>query len=458
MTNNPNARARDADARFDARRDAQLDANLKRLAAHLPLPAPASAKQRASWFAHAASHESMLNCTARHVAPTSKKDRYMLNLRLFTAGSLAAAVAVCAFLLGPLQPQRVHAAQIIETLRTSAWQALRIKMENVDADGILVNAEVEIRFCQPTTLAKLINTAQHDAFSTHCDSSNPLEQIATTIESVYFDASVNAGPNAEPDAVGLDLVTRGGVSFPSSAWFYVQPRALPAQLLREAPAAGFITMMFGHGVLLDLPDLDALMNQMGGDAEDKDNVEQSTSVSVQAEARDNTLEISAEIDDQPKPDNQLHVRLGADSDEAPPELIQRILTGGASASDFEQLLSEADSGALNFDIEERGAELSVLTIRDFAQEDEMLENAVVEIGYRQHSGIEWLTVMNVGSQHGTIRVEFTTPTYDKAANIRADMIADGVQVMNVNQIADLLQQQVTSWSKESSKVKEQETE
>lgn len=432
----------------------------------------------------------------------------MLHLRFLTAGSVAAAVALTAFFIGPFTTQRVHAAEIIESLKSSAWNALRVQIKNVDADGILIDGEVEVRFCAPHTLAGLAGTISAAAHSDEPRAADhALENISQDIKSVFVDLSVVAGPDAEEDAVGLDLSVRGGVTLPDTAWTYLQLRRLPDEVMREAPQAALITSFFQRGILLDVPSIEGLTGMFDDEGETgakvdvsatpvaqlKVDIDASADASVKVKqggdhgaaaagthaalvrthesalhAHDSVykshrkaLAFGHSSDDAPADAAGGQVRIGAEAqsdgvgisvdietrDEADQgggserdqvlfglEQLDRFLSGGLSPAELESLFSEISDGEVNAQVVQREAGLHVLMIRDFEPEDEFVRNAVIEIGYRESIGIEWLAIRNLGRQNGEITIDFVDGGPDRAVSVRAEMIDNGVQRMDVNQL------------------------
>lgn len=421
--------------------DAQVDRNLRRIGPQLALPAAPTDAQRTSWL-------------CREPAPVrnNRKERLMWNIRMFTAGSIAAALAVAVFLFGPFHEQRVEAATIISSLKTSAWRTLRVTFEKVEVEGIAINGEAEVRFCQPTSFSELVKSLENDHGDSNPAHSSALDLTAEKVESVYFDLDVRAGPDAEDDVAGLDVMVRGGWVLPSEAWLFCQLRQLPAEVLRESPEAQLIVMLLGKGVMLDLNGMDdwvgKFMDDVGED--DRDEADPPAAADAGAVQVGVKVQASAKADDSAaeaiEPE-AAHAAVAGDSgvelefdgmDEADKLLLNRVLSGRATASELEQLLAGIDHEGADLNIEARGNGLHVLTASNFEDDDEFMQHARVEVAYQEGAGVQWLAVNNVGPHQGAIRIDFVEGAPGRVQNERQRMIDLGVQPVAVEQLMQML--------------------
>ncbi|MGE3180674.1 MAG: hypothetical protein AB7N71_03525 [Phycisphaerae bacterium] len=450
--------------------DAMMDRNLRALASRISLPETPSDAQRAAWMrsvgadadalsSNEPSAAPVLRATSEPIShshgrvesllhsnqqaenlPKPRKGHFMKQVRFLTIGGIAAALAVAAFFMGPGQPKRVEAATILKSLRTNTWNGLQITIDHLEVEGILVDGECTLRFSQPQSMAQFL--AEDD---------NDLD--ASDLASIFFDFSVVAGEAAEEDVVGLNIETRGGYWGADTAWVYFRPISLPTALIKEQPMVQMVVNMFQHGMLIDL---DQFGNELFSDMHDDDaqdesrdgirvgvNVNAGTEVSDELDAdalearieRNVAVQIEAGTEDVPaKPGTRIVIH----GDEADAELeraLKDVLTGDAGQEQIDKLIAELESHVDSVQVQRRADGLHVLIAQGIAQDEELLKDAILELGYREGSGVEWVEIQNMGPRHGNVRVAFTNDSGpNQAMVVREQMIADGVQAVNLQQL------------------------
>ncbi|MDX2198518.1 MAG: hypothetical protein SF069_06040 [Phycisphaerae bacterium] len=461
----------------DHNEDAILDRNLREIAAKLTLPVRPGAAQRESWRSGERSmqrgndadaltnpkHHPALRSESRGGLMQTKGDRRMARFRLFTVGTAAASVAIGAFLIGNGGPQTVHAATILREFRTGTWRAVQITIKDVDVDGIRVNGEMEVGFCEPISISEIIRTAREGDLA---------EIPEPKFDAAYFDLSVVAGPGAEADVVGLNLAVRGGVTAIDTPWVYLRAESFPDEIMNEHPEVRLILQMFSRGIMLDqIPiegDITEALRDMSFDFGDDDeaaapaaadNASAQLQVSARvgadgaqaaaeiANAKAELAGVQAEIQreiriEMDRAKIEAEVNAAADpptaEDDAKQEAMQKmlldLLSGEATPEQLDEIAEMIQAEAGHVSVSQRDDGTYVLIARDIDKEDEMMKNAVVEIAYRQGEGVESLRVVGFGPANGEILIRFSDLPAARAVSVRQEMIDGGVQRASVQEL------------------------
>ncbi len=327
------------------------------------------------------------------------------------AAAAAVVLSVGSFIYFGPTTSRVEAATILTSLRTSLWDSLRIELRQIEADGVAVDGEMEIHFEQPVSMAGIFDGSQD-----------------VSVRSGYGHLAILAGDDAEPDMLGLDMTIEGGFGA-DATWAFVDLRGLPEEL-HEEPGAAFVLGMLQGGVLLQLDGL--LDGDDTDDAAPADDTPQPGSddglvidMRISTDDRD-----SAGASDESSLVVKPNVTLSFDDgDEQLGELVETLLRGRASPED---LLALADRL-------EDSADITVLNMGDGAyvlraeniEGDEDTADTIIEIGYAEGTGVEWLEVSNVEGTNGVVRVALSdAPPTDHVA-IRDEMLENGVRNLDI---------------------------
>ena len=86
--------------------------------------------------------------------------------------------------------------------------------------------------------------------------------------------------------------------------------------------------------------------------------------------------------------------------------------GRAGADQIQELVEMIEDDDVDVNVTRTGDGLYVLRATGF-DDDDMLENGVLEINYRENVGVESLVVRHVGRYDGTIRLELGVPDFDE---------------------------------------------
>ncbi len=316
-------------------------------------------------------------------------------LTLAGAGSVAATLALSVALFTSMAGNRVEAAAIFESLREVAGNAFEITFENVGAEGILVNGSVLI------------------LMDDEVENATP---FANPPKGVLVDVQVAADNTAEEEVQGLDL-TATVSAMPENEWAFVKITGLPKVASEELPpaVAGVVTMLTQNGLLLDL---DGFLEDEGvlGDVFehlhfDASDGHRQTGVEVKVGTSESD-EVSREVKIQT---NASVTTSDEDTDldhDAIEAMGMRILTGQASAEEFTAMVTLLEQAATNVQVAETEPGLHVLTASGFdfqgdAEAEEILGAVVLQIAYRQGSGLDSVLVEHFGQHDGTIRFVHT---------------------------------------------------
>src|SRR5262249_50823720 len=93
------------------------------------------------------------------------------------------------------------------------------------------------------------------------------------------------------------------------------------------------------------------------------------------------------------------------------EALNRLITGQASAADFQQLVTHLQSSADSVTVEESGPGHHLLTATGLdvdatpTSAGGQTHAATMRISYKDGQGVEWAELLHVGDADGTIRFE-----------------------------------------------------
>ncbi|MFQ5492182.1 MAG: hypothetical protein ACE5GE_15810, partial [Phycisphaerae bacterium] len=292
--------------------------------------------------------------------------------RIITAAGAGSALAACLALVVtlfvPHSGSTVEAATIFDSFKEAVGNAFDVSFENIGAEGIQVDGRVVIVF-------------------------DPADAQGTPFESspqgVFVEAKVRAGDDADDDVAGLDVdATVSAV--PNNEWAYVKLTGLPRAVAQEEPVAQIISQIARNGLLLDL---DGLLQKEGFGMGAWNLSEHLLDVSGDADADRQTGEQGD----------------GSGLDEEQLErMLVRVLTGKATAQEFRGLVALLEEAATNVDVKETEPGLHVLSARGFdfqgdAEAKELLGDMVLQVAYREGTGLSWVQIDHVGQLDGTIR-------------------------------------------------------
>jgi len=337
----------------------------------------------------------------------------MRNHRFMTlagAGSaVAATIAIWVVLFVPTPQTTVEAATIFASLRDAVGNAFDVRFENVGAEGIRVDGRAVVVFDR---------------------TEGKVTPFASEPKGVYVEARVRTDETAQEELLGLDLETAVGLVH-GQEWVFVRINGLPQTVLNEQPMAGWLQQMARDGLLLDLDGLmegelsDQIISELhfGHEEDDADehHAEEDAHHTVIVHAHEGVA-VHSHDDATPSERDVDTERLHAS--------FQNMLTGKATAEDFEQLVSLIEQAATNVTVTETEPGLHVLTASGFTFEDDeeaaaLMGNMALQIAYREEYGLAWAMLEHVGLYDGTIRLEMTEVTTDDELFNRERFMEDG---------------------------------
>ena len=331
----------------------------------------------------------------------------MRNHRVLTlagAGSaVAAGLALWAFLFVPTPQTTVQAATIFASFREAVGNAFQITFENVGAEGVRASGRVAV------------------VFDPAKGGTAPFESQA---KAVFVEANVQADQGADDDLAGLDVEVAVAV-VPGDEWAFLKLKGLPTEVLDEEPMAVWFQSIAQDGLLLDL---DGIMEK--GEIEDiLEQVSVTTHLSEAAEkGRRGTVQVN-NIDVDIFDEDESGEPADFDEEELA-RLALNVLTGRATAEEFESLVSLIEQAATNVTVAETEPGLHVLKASGFDFEgdeeaEQFLDQMVLQIAYREGVGLAWATLEHVGPYDGTVRFEMTDLTVHDELFNRERYLADG---------------------------------
>ena len=348
----------------------------------------------------------------------------MKNHRFLTftgAGSLVAAVLAFSFLIVvPSQRSTVEAKTIFNSLREALNSAFEVTIEDLSIEGLHIDGRVGVVLDGDADAIKPLNAPPRGA---------------------YLEMAIRADDTADPDVAGADIKVAAALT-QGNEWAFVRITALPPAVLEEAPPVAFLANFARDGLLLDLDGLldDDPLRDIFGDVtisnESPASAEKNLALSISGGASS-----TAPGQQSGEDDVQIDVNVRSEKSVLTPDgnhidpnafeqLPQRLLTGQATASELENLITLLESAAEQATIAEVEPGLHVLTVSGLDIDDDDIEgeillgNAVLQVAYREGAGVEWLRIDHLGVDDGRILVEMTDLTTDHELFSRERFLAD----------------------------------
>lgn len=373
----------------DVKQDRLADLNLKKIGRIIDPPAEPTQQQRAAWKRPPKSNRTWRLDAAR----AAKGVSWMRRHRLVTAaGSAAAIVTIGVLVFLSTSPSRVEAATILASLKQTSIKGLSVTFENIGDEGARVSGWVQIRFKQDIDPEDLINGGG----------------IAPgNLAAVYLSVDVRTDEDFD-DLPGFEITAEAALS-EASQWVYLRTGDISPKLLEEQPMVGVLLSMTRDGLLLDLEgtlEKDGLFGKHGldlglGGGPGPDHDQRDITVGVSSKKRGGAHR------DADRGEN------GEDDEEGiAKKLLADFLAGRAGADQIQELVEMIEHEDVDVKVTRTGDGLYVLRATGF-DDDDMLENGVLEINYRENVGVESLVVRHVGRYDGTIRLELGVPDFDE---------------------------------------------
>lgn len=381
--------------------DRMVHENLREIGRRLSLPTP-TAQQQASWKSPRLTLLSTPDDPGLERTPQTKGLSVFARRFLTVAGSAAAALfAALAFILIPHTGSRVEAATILRSFRDAAHRGLRVQVTNLRIEGVDAAARIEVLFSQPVTLAQL---AEDD------DAARP--------ESVYIDASVRLGPEADADLAGLEVQCAAAIT-PADKWAYLRLRDFPLGAFGDLPPE-FLPMVRGFlrtasdGVMFDLNGVESLLENFA----DEDDAElRSLFGGRHAPANDRGAGVSADLhirSDDEKTSVALDVSAAprdASAEARLQHLVQSVLSGRAGRDELQTLIAELEQLNAHAAVTQESPGVWVLTADHFdlsgdAEAQALLGSAALVVRYQEGQGVLSAALEGIGSANGRIAFEF----------------------------------------------------
>lgn len=373
----------------DVKQDRLADLNLKKIGRIIDPPAEPTQQQRAAWKRPPKSNRTLRFDAAR----AAKGVSWMRRHRLVTAaGSAAAIVTIGVLVFLSTSPSRVEAATILASLKQTSIKGLSVTFENIGDEGARVSGRVQIRFKRDIDPEDLINGGG----------------IApSNLAAVYLSVDVRTDEDFD-DLPGFEITAEAALS-EASQWVYLRTGDISPKLLEEQPMVGVLLNMTRDGLLLDLEgtlEKDGLFGKHGldlglGGGPGPDQDQREITVGVSSKKRGGADR------DADRGEN------GEDDEEGiAKKLLADFLAGRAGADQIQELVEMIEHEDVDVKVTRTGDGLYVLRATGF-DDDDMLENGVLEINYRENVGVESLLVQHVGRYDGTIRLELGVPDFDE---------------------------------------------
>jgi len=328
--------------------------------------------------------------------------------------ALAAMIVLGVFVWTPAGrggQSRVQADEIFAGLRDAFANAFKVTFSNFSTGTVKSSG---------TVIVKGLNTGA--AGPTH-----------TTGDGAYIDLHLDGVTGSDADGLVGDarLCFMGG-----DHWAYVKARNVPESIRSGEPLIGWLADRSENGLFIRIPK-DASTANAAASPEDAATDTQPASVK-----RTFTISLggssggggsgvhagiqSAEVDalvaqaESSHNGSGLIVQvLGEHSQYR--QLLERLLTGQATADDLNQLVTAIQQSAGNVSVTQTEPGLSVLTASDFILPDGdtadgssaggpsggTADDAVLQIAYREGRGVEWAQIDRIGPTDGSVRFERT---------------------------------------------------
>ncbi|MCP4249666.1 MAG: hypothetical protein GY778_21710 [bacterium] len=374
-------------------------------------------------------------------------------LTLAGAGSAAAAALIAwSVLFAPTPGATVEAATVFASFKDALGSAFRVTFNDIGAEGLRADGQVVVMYDSDQGAAAAFESAP---------------------SALYVEAHVRADASAEEDLVGMDLQAAVSI-MEGNEWVFVQATSLPTKIVEEQPMALVFAQMAKDGLLLDLDGMlteevlsDAIIGgpphvagrrhrahaDIDTDADaDPDEDEAEVDVHENAEVAirignggppephsGNAVSIKGDSASGGEADLDIELTGMPDVDQA----LSDLLTGKATADDFQALAALIEEAASNVSVDEEEPGLHVLRASGFhfeddAEAEELLGKAILRVAYREGAGLAWATVEHVGRFDGTVRFELTDVTAEDPMFDRERFMEDErVKRFNLSQLAGM---------------------
>ena len=369
--------------------DEHLEANLRRVAGALGLPdAPDAARVR-SWKAAKAAPAAEL----RQRGVLGSIGVFVMAKRNWVAG-VAAVLAVSAAMWPFAGRSSVQARTIVESLRATTFDGVRLRLSNVEFKGVSAEGSIQMRFSKPLNMQQLIDDPEK------CDS---------TVSAAYANLRVKTGKIAKVPEMDVEIEA---ASTAESTWVYGHASKYAMDELRKALPP--VAAMVEGGVLLNFGKIDLnefLEPDLLGDVKEG-----------------------------------LHEARGdggkrSDKEKAAEVMVHKLLTGKATADNLKEIQVMLKEASLDAKVESQGNGRYLLTTRKIGEairaeeqrereadkgegkgekhlhmDDDAdlraLDDAVIRVLYVESAGVEWVEVAEIGEKQGSCRLEFTSGEID----------------------------------------------
>lgn len=403
------------------RDDAHIDANLRLLAQHVSIPgepAPATAAVR---------HEAH---QPREGRPTRR--RFARPRWLAATSALAAGLAVSAMLWTQHSSSKVHAAEILASLRQAQVLGMDIQLDRVSSEGMIVDGTIRVRTARPIALSRIDDEAVWDNAG---------------FGGVHAALRMTGSPDAQA-MPGMDLTLEAAFT-PEAGWLFVRGDAGTIdRMAADFPqAAGFLAPA-RTGLLLNIGPVDEeSINQLGR--------AMSVHVGEHDEAADddaprNGLSIHGSVTRaDPAGPSEPGVRIsiqGSASAHAGPgphdEAIERLgsglLRGTAGRAELDQLRALLDGHDQQATVNDLGGGRYELLAR-LKDEGETTPSAEVRIFYQQDAGVSGVEIRPLKDATGVIRLSMAQDPIP-AADLAPERLANtpGVMTMDLRLLRSML--------------------
>lgn len=362
----------------------------------------------------------------------------MSNPRFLTAAgsAVAASIGIGAFLWISPRHSVVEASTILRSFRQTLFDGFQLSMRDVGADGVRVNGDFSVRFKPRGAGAP----------------GGAIDPADLEPEALSFELTVQADANAEPDVRGLDVALAGSFSDPAQ-WVFLRVEQLPEELIADEPLALAFLPMLQNGVMLKLDGLEDIWKEhipdLFGEDDDQDEVsakdEVRVNVDVQADAGAPHAAHVIELDG--------HGTIDLDDSQADAmeKLVEDLLYGRAGPEHLEQLVTLIEQAARHAEVVKLGDGLFRLTASDFTRETDasdddyqMLQKMIINITYRQGSGVESADLRNVGDYGGVIAFG---PLSDRGVGVALDparYLDGGTMMLDLGSFGPMVEQLMKS--------------
>jgi hypothetical protein len=413
----------------DNHEDRLADQNLRLIGRHLKLPPDPTQRQQSAW-----KKTTDVARPADHTAgpPLSQRGAsFMKRHRSLTlATSAAAATIVIAVLFSTPRGAVVEASTIFNSLRQTLLDGFQLTLSDIGEDGVRVDGEILVTL-----------KPREDGGVQVSDQFDPALLQA---ESFYFDVSARADESSE-ELAGLDIQMTMALN-EQNQWMYFKMLGLPEELLEQEPMAWAVVGMASSGVLIQM---DGLVGDWGEilyfESEDDEATDPkgtaTASISVKTEPGDDHQALTATAGGTFEP------KLSLTGDGEIERLLRDFLTGRATGEQIDEFYALIAEAAEDVSVDEDPDGRYVLTARDFKLDEADEEDAamvgamILQIVYREGTGIESASLENVGEYGGTLRLAPISGGIDASLFDQERVIEPGVtKVWDLSSLAPLIQE------------------